>query len=724
MAAYVLALAPILQGVPTTESAGPAWVHLALLPAGLAALLGQHPRAFLVRHWILVGFAGLAFWLSTWQPDGFEARRSALVLSSSAVAFLAGTALDAQGRQRVIRSLAWLPWALLAAVVWHSLGSDSSMRIGLGTPAGNRSDLAEFAWPGMVCALATFLTESHRTKALAAGSGALLVAILFGAGPVYAGAFALGSTAAVVLMVGWRSAQASRFGRVLLIATAVSALAVAARTGYLHLASETPGEAVAEASADREQGLAVRFEIWRTAWGMALDQSPGPGAGPGQFAREYPRYRSPREREMSSHEGRVQNPVVVEHAHHDGLNVLIEWGFWGAAGAAALAWLILTSALGALRRGESEWLVPAGVWIGFLAWGIWNAPLTAPVLAHGLAWVFAGMLTRPDFARGHASALRYPIYRRLSGRVIGPCAILLLAGFQVPRAIEFARHGFALAGASLDPNDRAGERAIRRGLTVQPDSPFALDLWAHYGSGLKDSQLQAFDRLTQIRPYQRGTWNDWGVRLARLGRFDEAVAKFEAAIEVDPSFAPALRNRVSALEDQGNQSDLKPALAEATERGAFDSARLLPRAQFLLSQGMPELAAVYAQLHNPELDLTDPDLCYAQSQAAKAAEEASAERAYRIGAQQGFARDHAQQEDWEAAVRSYRQAQRLAREANERGQVPLALRLEMAAALARTGRLEAARDDLRGLRWSGLSARMRNHAPEWAAKTLKSLMVP
>lgn len=729
-AVYGFALAPLLRGVPSTESAGPGWTHLFWLPAGLAALLGAQPRAFLARHWILFAMA-LAAWVHSFSaPDGFEARRVALVVSTSCLAFLAGTALDRAGRERVIRSLAGLPWALAVAVLWHWSDGGTDARGALATPAGNRSDLAEFAWPGLVCGLAVFLQAPRKTSALIAGLGALGVAILFGAGPVYTGAVALAATAGWLLVIGWRRAESARFGRVVLIATAVAALSVVLRStlSSSEAGPEDGSAPVASLAADREQGLAVRLEIWRAAWGMtqAYPWSPAwtSGVGPGQFAREYPRFRSPRERELSSHEGRIQNPVDVEHAHQDFANVLTEWGWVWSAFALLMVLAIAWAGVRTIASGDTDRLAPAAIWLGILVWGLGNAPLTAPVASHALAWAAAGMLTRPEEAFFHRRGQRWPWYRALTGHWWWATLVMLLAALQAPRAVDLVRHGRALVHASLDANDRAGERAIRQALAIQPDSPFALDLWAHYGVGLKDSQLQAFADLARIRPHQRGMWNDWGARLARLGRFDEAGEKFAQALAVDPQFAPALRNRVAALEDLGDRQTLTSALAEAVQRGAFERERLLPRAQFLLTQGLPELAAVYAQLHNPELNFTDPDLCFAQSQAAQAAGEEEAERAYRIGAQQGFARDHAENGDWESALRNYRLALRSARSASDRGLAPLALRLEMAAALDRSGRSEAARDELLGLSYSGLSARLRNHAPKWVVDTLPSIMEP
>ncbi|MCB9908313.1 MAG: O-antigen ligase family protein [Planctomycetes bacterium] len=725
----LLAALPLLRGTPATESAGPAWWLLAFLPAAFVWALSRGARGL---GWMaaVLWFMALYTWVATaWAPDPFEAQRASVVMGGSALAFALGSSLSRQGRFRVWAGLAWLPTVLLATIAWNSWqGWADSWAAALALPLGNRSDLVEFAWPGVVAAMSVFLTSRNRGRALWLLITALAFALGFGVSPVYAAVVALLVSCAVTLLFGHGVAASARLGRLLLVASALAMAAIGiAQWNETRTAAgptddaEQPRESTSALEADRAQGLQVRLDLWHSTLALIADH-PMLGVGPGQFSRSFPPYRSAEERERSSHQGEVQNPVEVEHAHNDPLMALAEWGIpLGGLWLLVWGWVALSSGL-ALRTGDSSRAAAAAVAWGYLAWGVWNAPLLGPVYSHGLAWLVAGM------AVGRRSIPLGP--RLVRGLTIG-IALSALAG--LPAAGRLAGHGYALAQAlaprgSATPEMR--KSALTQALEWEPDSSLALEIRVHgipsLGLEPTDSKtaVQLLDRLVQIHPFHRGLWNDRGVWLAREGALEAAQESFEKALSLDPHFGPALVGRVTLLESGSDLEALRQALVLALAEGAWEPARLLPRAYFWLGQGFPELAAVFAKLHNPELDFADANVCFQQSLAAEASGDAEPARMLREASQQLFGRDAVRRAQWSEAVVNYRQALRLAPKDGQEAQAPLALRLEMAAALALDGRIEAAQDLLQGLSWQALPARNKNHMPAWTRAALEHLLTP
>ena len=223
----ILALLPLLWGIPSTESTGPAYLLLALLPAALLLPFCRGMRRLGAMHWFFALLSLLAFVLGMDATDGFEARRSALVWAAAALAFALGSALSKRARFQVLYGLAWLPLALCTNIFWRWLQDPApTWREALAAPLGNRSDMLEFAWPGMVFALGAFLLHKSRLFSLLTLGGALGCALIMGASPVYAGIFALLGSAAVTLLTGSGVASSARMGRLLLVTGAAAVLAI------------------------------------------------------------------------------------------------------------------------------------------------------------------------------------------------------------------------------------------------------------------------------------------------------------------------------------------------------------------------------------------------------------------------------------------------------------------------------------------------------------------
>ncbi len=743
----ILALLPLLWGIPSTESTGPAYLLLALLPAALLLPFCRGMRRLGAMHWFFALLSLLAFVLGMDATDGFEARRSALVWAAAALAFALGSALSKRARFQVLYGLAWLPLALCTNIFWRWLQDPApTWREALAAPLGNRSDMLEFAWPGMVFALGAFLLHKSRLFSLLTLGGALGCGLIMGASPVFSGIFALLGSAAVTLLTGSGVASSARMGRLLLVTGAAAVLAFGARNLLSEEGSPSVEPAGTEAQAngpsalgsessseldkDREHGLSVRLDIWRGTWNMIL-ANPVKGVGPGQFTQAFPPYRLAREIERSSHGGRIQNPVEVEHAHSDSLIALAEWGLpLGLLIIALLLW-IGVRAIVALRSGDTSLTAPAAAFLGMLFWGIWNAPLMGPVYSHGLAWLCAGMVVgrTPSKQSGPLAGLMTGPPEGALGRTLA--AVLTFAVFaQSLTAWNFAIHGRSLAQATNPHNGNSAKKrsqALSKALHREPDSPLAMELALHGIPSLPlagadaEKSRRLLDQLIRVRPNHRGILNVLGVRRARTGDWEQSAKAFARALEIYPAYGRALSNQVRMNEDRGDLPALRAALDAASEHGAYTPERWLPKAQQLLAEGLPELAAVYGMRHNRDLDFSDANICYQQYRAAEAAGEPRPSKIYHIGAQQLFARDHAKATDWGSALRSYRQAQRLAADIAG-GQVPLSLRLEMAAVRGLDGAIEAGREDLDGMRWQDIPPRNRSNLPDWASQALESML--
>jgi tetratricopeptide (TPR) repeat protein len=64
--------------------------------------------------------------------------------------------------------------------------------------------------------------------------------------------------------------------------------------------------------------------------------------------------------------------------------------------------------------------------------------------------------------------------------------------------------------------------------------------------------LEAYQRVVTLDPSYAAAWNNLGLLLHRMGRYDEARAAYDTAVARDPTCAEAAYNLGSLAEDQGD----------------------------------------------------------------------------------------------------------------------------------------------------------------------------
>ncbi|MGI0066747.1 MAG: tetratricopeptide repeat protein, partial [Nitrosotalea sp.] len=66
-------------------------------------------------------------------------------------------------------------------------------------------------------------------------------------------------------------------------------------------------------------------------------------------------------------------------------------------------------------------------------------------------------------------------------------------------------------------------------------------------NGNNDDALVAYDKALEIDPNHISAWNNKGIILSRLKRFEESVGCYDKAIEINPQYANAWYNKANAL---------------------------------------------------------------------------------------------------------------------------------------------------------------------------------
>ncbi len=86
-----------------------------------------------------------------------------------------------------------------------------------------------------------------------------------------------------------------------------------------------------------------------------------------------------------------------------------------------------------------------------------------------------------------------------------------------------------------------------------PDAPIGHNnIGTAYGEkGLFDKALAGFNRAIALYPSYHTAYNNRGIALSKVGRFDEAIADYDKAIALKPGYSEAYNNRGSAFEKTG-----------------------------------------------------------------------------------------------------------------------------------------------------------------------------
>jgi tetratricopeptide (TPR) repeat protein len=149
---------------------------------------------------------------------------------------------------------------------------------------------------------------------------------------------------------------------------------------------------------------------------------------------------------------------------------------------------------------------------------------------------------------------------------------------EMDRARLRAVHG-ALTAGDIPTAGKLAEDALSDGI----DHAMVLSLVAgrREEEGRLDEALALLRRAKASAPEGIGILNAIGLCLNRMGRFEEAVREYDAAIALDPGFAPALANRATAL----------MALARLNEaRRDYEAAAALDPDNLIAANGLGALA--------------------------------------------------------------------------------------------------------------------------------------
>ena len=389
---------------------------------------------------------------------------------------------------------------------------------------GNRNVAAEFVAIAGACVAAGLRQRPRWQLAALALAG------------VYA--MANGSRSGIVALplgVGVACALSRELGRGRWMPLLASVLGML--SGALWLAIPAPSaqplpRAAMPGSAVRTETLQVRAEIHKGGLAMLLD-APILGHGAGQFAVDYPRYRTQREIELSSMQRAEMRRVAS--AHDDWMETAIEGGL------AALAFLLLFF-WSRLRPARIDAF--AAPMLALAALMLIRSPLgNAPAVALALLFASKATLkeTLPDVIRPESTAR----WQRLALRILG-CAMLLAGVCVLTTAFCLARF------AQQQPATADTVRWLERAVAAQPADPVALQLLASERARTallrNDAErgLATADALVAIRPFEP-SYRLLRADLMRMcGKTKDSKRELAEASRLDP-FEPQVQIQLAGV---------------------------------------------------------------------------------------------------------------------------------------------------------------------------------
>ena len=99
------------------------------------------------------------------------------------------------------------------------------------------------------------------------------------------------------------------------------------------------------------------------------------------------------------------------------------------------------------------------------------------------------------------------------------------------------------------------------------------------------ANLASLTDVVQRNPSDAGALNTRGAAYARIGRYQEAIADFNAALKIEPNMATALTNRALANRQIGRTDAALQDFNHAIEANPKHTAAYLGRANLLRTQG-------------------------------------------------------------------------------------------------------------------------------------------
>jgi len=83
--------------------------------------------------------------------------------------------------------------------------------------------------------------------------------------------------------------------------------------------------------------------------------------------------------------------------------------------------------------------------------------------------------------------------------------------------------------------------------------------------GRHKEEIACYDKVLQVHPNYHIVWNNRGIALMYLARFDEAIASYDKAIALQPNYYPAWYSKACCYALQGHVELAIKSLQEAIE---------------------------------------------------------------------------------------------------------------------------------------------------------------
>jgi O-antigen ligase/tetratricopeptide (TPR) repeat protein len=295
------------------------------------------------------------------------------------------------------------------------------------------------------------------------------------------------------------------------------------------LAPHAPAVEATAASQRQASTLDVRREIDSSSAHLFAEH-PVIGHGPGQFAVQYARVRSPEEIELSSHERKFATEVRT--AHNDWLELLVDGG--------VPAFVLFLLALRALHRGMGDKTRFLPLFVLLLLMLVRSPLGNAPAVAAALLLVGHPATTLPPPAA----------WRRLVAAAMG---LLSIGLGLVPIAANclFAPYQREIAYGGVPPPS-----AVAAAAAWMPFEPRWQQLLAQEQMAAGDLAKAASTaaRALSLRPYEPQYYLLLGEVLARGSKYEEAVKVARHGLQFDPP-NPELRVLLSTALAQLQRPD-------------------------------------------------------------------------------------------------------------------------------------------------------------------------
>lgn len=677
-----------LEGDPTPLATGTGIAALASVLA-LALLVTRRVTPRVTWAWAFLGFVAAGLVSMSLQPpsDTFEASRATILSALCLVLLVCGASQSDEGREWLGRGLVLLTLLALAPALFDGAN-------GFSGALGNTGSTSEVALLGGAAG-AWMLARAEGAWKWIGGIAAASYAFYVGVAPVLAGALSFALALALLVLVNTKTRALSA----LMLAVCLGLFGA----GRLVPHAPLPASARPAASAPGDVGgLAVRQRIWRSVPALIADYGLL-GAGPGQFRAAYPPYRDPEEIELSSHDRTLPRAETeVEHAHSDLLQAFVDAGPIGGALWLAFLGAVAWRALAVLRKGDYELAALGAAALAVMANGALREPLLYNPASASAAFAVFGALLAADSAPGE---------RTLARRLFTLLAMAALAT-QLSRAWSIAWHGRALR-QYIESKDRkfaalAGEfcedSALARAIAAR-------ELEALDGERPTRATVDAWRSVLDVRPHNIEALIQLGLAQARTGQPEAARAAWSRALTLDPRH-PALRKNLARMEAlvgdvELAEQHLREARLDATQ--AWPSYANSALRELRVERGWQLCARI-----DPRFEDLNAQLAYDLARDTSFALDEDLRLALEGSAHLSWAREHGAGGSFADAARSYRQAKRCLAP-RDGGAPPNALLLELAGALAASGKVEEARKELASVDATALElARL----PTWAGQAL------